>query len=96
MFIEFVSWVRHVIPWLAILRSPIGKTIAFFSEWERRLGKYVTDGTVLMDTNLVENSIKPIILGHTSIYLRALMKVVKIQRFIYALSAPTNYMMEIR
>lgn len=66
IFDELKTWVREEIPKLTTLRSPIGKALAYFSEREKQLSMYLTDGMLLMDTNLIENSIRPIALGRNN------------------------------
>lgn len=66
VFEELKAWVRSEIPKLTTLRCPIGKALAYFSEREKQLGIYLTDGMLLMDTNLIENSIRPIALGRNN------------------------------
>jgi transposase len=66
VFEELKTWVREEIPKLTTLRSPIGKALAYFSEREKQLSIYLTDGMLLMDTNLIENSIRPIALGRNN------------------------------
>lgn len=66
IFDELKTWVREQIPKLTTLRSPIGKALAYFSEREKQLSMYLTDGMLLMDTNLIENSIRPIALGRNN------------------------------
>ena len=66
VFEELKTWVREKIPRVTTLRSPIGKALAYFSEREKQLGVYLTDGMLLMATNLIENSIRPIVLGRNN------------------------------
>lgn len=66
IFEELVAWVREEIPKLTTLRSPIGKAMAYFSEREKQLSVFLGDGMLLMDTNLIENSIRPIALGRNN------------------------------
>jgi transposase len=40
--------------------------MAYFSEREKQLGMYLHDGMLLMDTNLIENTIRPIALGRNN------------------------------
>jgi len=63
---ELAEWVREQIPKLTTLRSPIGKAMAYFSEREKQLGMFLHDGMLLMDTNLIENAIRPIALGRNN------------------------------
>jgi transposase len=64
IFEELATWVKEQIPKLTTLRSPIGKAMAYFSEREKQLGVFLQDGMLLMDTNLIENTIRPIALGY--------------------------------
>lgn len=66
IFDELTGWVKEQIPKLTTLRSPIGKALAYFSEREKQLGMYLYDGMLLMDTNLIENAIRPIALGRNN------------------------------
>lgn len=66
IFDELATWVKEQIPKLTTLRSPIGKAMAYFSEREMQLGVFLQDGMLLMDTNLIENSIRPIALGRNN------------------------------
>jgi transposase len=66
IFEELKAWVREEIPKLTTLRSPIGKAMVYFSEREKQLSVYLHDGMLLMDTNLIENSIRPIALGRNN------------------------------
>ncbi|MET3884670.1 hypothetical protein ABIE54_003559 [Chitinophagaceae bacterium OAS944] len=66
IFDELAGWVKEQIPRLTTLRSPIGKALAYFSEREKQLGMFLHDGMLLMDTNLIENAIRPIALGRNN------------------------------
>jgi uncharacterized membrane protein required for colicin V production len=66
VFSELANWVQEQIPRLTILRSPIGKALAYFSERQQQLGMFLHDGMLLMDTNLIENAIRPIALGRNN------------------------------
>jgi transposase len=66
VFEELTAWVREEIPRLTTLRSPIGKALAYFSEREKQLSVFLHDGMLLMDTNLIENTIRPIALGRNN------------------------------
>ena len=66
IFEELKSWVKDQIPKLSTLRSPIGKALGYFSERENELGVFLHDGMLLMDTNLIENTIRPIALGRNN------------------------------
>lgn len=66
VFNELAVWVKEQIPKVPTLRSPIGKALAYFSEREKQLGMFLHDGMLLMDTNLIENAIRPIVLGRNN------------------------------
>lgn len=66
VFRELADWIQEEIPRLTTLRSPIGKAMAYFSEREMQLGMFLHDGMLLMDTNLIENAIRPIALGRNN------------------------------
>jgi transposase/uncharacterized membrane protein required for colicin V production len=66
IFEELTTWVKDQIPKITTLRSPIGKALAYFSEREKQLGMFLHDGMLLMDTNLIENTIRPIALGRNN------------------------------
>ena len=66
IFEELATWSKEQIPKLTTLRSPIGKALAYFSERERQLSVFLEDGMLLMDTNLIENTIRPIALGRNN------------------------------
>ena len=44
-------------------KSPIGKAIGYFLNNSRRLVRYTMDGRYLPDTNLIENSVRPVAVG---------------------------------
>lgn len=44
-------------------KSPIGKAICYFLNNSRRLVRYTMDGRYLPDTNLIENSVRPVAVG---------------------------------
>ena len=44
-------------------KSPIGKAICYFLNNSRRLVRYTMDGRYLPDTNLIENSMRPVAVG---------------------------------
>jgi transposase len=66
IFNELAAWVKEEIPRLTTLRSPIGKALTYFCEREKQLGMFLHDGMLLMDTNLIENAIRPIALGRNN------------------------------
>ncbi len=66
IFEELKTYIKDQITKITTLRSPIGKAMAYFSEREKQLGMFLTDGMLLMDTNLTENSIRPIALGRNN------------------------------
>jgi len=66
VFEELAAWIKAQLTKVTTLRSPIGKALAYFSEREKQQGVYLTDGMLLMDTNLIENTIRPIALGRNN------------------------------
>ena len=44
-------------------KSPIGKAIGYFLNNSRQLVRYTMDGRYLPDTNLIENSVRPVAVG---------------------------------
>ncbi|MDI6743707.1 MAG: IS66 family transposase, partial [Smithella sp.] len=66
---EAVPVLKEIKAWLdseiliVLPRSAIGKAIAYMYKRWPRLEKYVTDGRLEIDNNLVENAIRPIALG---------------------------------
>ena len=66
VFRALADWMQEDIPKLKTVRSPIGKAPTYFSERDKQLGIYLTDGMLLMHTNLIENSIRPITLGRNN------------------------------
>jgi len=66
IFEELATWVKVEITRVTSLKSPIGKALVYFSEREKQLGMYLYDGMLLMDTNLIENAIRPIVLGRNN------------------------------
>lgn len=66
IFEELKAWIKEEILKLLTLRSPIGKAMAYFSEREKQLSMFLHDGMLLMDTNLIENTIRPIALGRNN------------------------------
>jgi transposase len=60
----FQSWIKENALDPAILpKSPIGKAINYTAKRLPYLAKYLTDGKLEIDNNLVENAIRPIALG---------------------------------
>jgi len=66
VFDELARWVKEEIPKVTTLRSPIGKALAYFAEREKELSVFLNDGMVEIDTNLIENTIRPIALGRNN------------------------------
>jgi Transposase and inactivated derivatives len=59
---KFYAWLRHHQPSL-LPRSPLGKAFAYtLSNWAA-LMHFTTDGTVSLDSNLVERTIRPVAVG---------------------------------
>ena len=44
-------------------KSPIGKAINYFLTYSRQLARYTIDGRYRPDSNLIENSVRPVALG---------------------------------
>jgi transposase len=87
IFDELAAWVREEIPKLTTLRSPIGKAMAYFSEQEKQLGMFLHDGMLLMDTNLIENTIRTIALGRNNYLFAGSHKAAQNTAIIYSLFA---------
>ena len=66
IFEDLAAWIKAQLPKVTTLRSPIGKALVYFSEREKELGLFLGDGMLLMDTNLIENTIRPIALGRNN------------------------------
>jgi transposase len=63
VFEELATWVRDQLPKILTERSPIGKALVYFSQREKELGMFLHDGMLEIDTNIIENTIRPIALG---------------------------------
>lgn len=63
IFEELAAWVKEQLTKILTVRSPIGKALVYFSQREKELGMFLHDGMLLMDTNIIENTIRPIALG---------------------------------
>lgn len=87
IFDEFAAWVKAEIPKVTSLRSPIGKALVYFSEREKQLGMYLHDGMLLMDTNLIENAIRPIVLGRNNFLFAGSHEAAQNAAIIYSLFA---------
>ncbi len=59
---EIKSWL-DVTPPAVLPKSAIGKAIGYMLGQWSKLEKYVTDGRLEIDNNLVENAIRPVALG---------------------------------
>jgi transposase len=66
VFNELAAWVKQEITKVTTLRSPIGKALNYFAEREKELSVFLSDGMVEIDTNLIENTIRPIALGRNN------------------------------
>ena len=62
ILMAFETWLREEAP-KVMPKSPIGKAIRFALEHYDRLCRYVIDGRYRIDSNLVENSQRPVALG---------------------------------
>lgn len=87
IFDELAVWVSAEIPKVTSLRSPIGKALVYFSEREKQLGMYLHDGMLLMDTNLIENAIRPIVLGRNNFLFAGSHQAAQNTAIIYSLFA---------
>lgn len=58
----FESWCLKEYP-KVLPKSPIGKAFGYVQKYIKGLAHYVMDGKYHMDTNLVENSVRPVALG---------------------------------
>ena len=63
IFEELVTWVKEQLTKILTTRSPIGKALMYFSQREKELGLFLHDGMLEIDTNIIENTIRPIALG---------------------------------
>jgi len=66
IFEELAAWIKEQLTKVTTLRSPIGKALCYFSEREKQLGMFLNDGMLLMDTNIIENTIRPMALGRNN------------------------------
>ena len=58
----FESWCLKESP-KVLPKSPIGKAFGYVKSYIKGLARYVIDGRYYMDTNLIENSVRPVALG---------------------------------
>ena len=82
-----VVYVKEEIPKLTTLQSPIGKVMAYFSEREKQLGMFLHDGMLLMETNLIDNTIRPISLGRNNYLFAGSHDAAQIAAILYSLFA---------
>lgn len=66
IFEELARWIREETPKLPPLKTPIRKAFNYFSEREKQLGMFLHDGMLEIDTNIIENKIRPIALGRNN------------------------------
>jgi len=66
IFEELALWVKDQVKTVLTLRSPIGKALAYFSEREKELSMFLHDGMLEIDTNIIENTIRPIAVGRNN------------------------------
>lgn len=59
---EFFAWAKKEYP-NALPKSPFGKALYYLLQREQKLTRYLNDGKLQIDNNLVENSIRPLALG---------------------------------
>jgi hypothetical protein len=55
--------VKEQLKKILTVKSPIGKALVYFAQREKELGMFLHDGMLFMDTNIIENTIRPIALG---------------------------------
>ena len=63
IFEELAAWLKEQLTKILTARSPIGKALSYLAQREKELGLYWHDGMVEIDTNIIENTIRPIALG---------------------------------
>jgi transposase len=56
------KWMETELPKL-LPQSPIGKAMGYMLRRKKRMSHYLTDGNLLIDTNPIENAIRPIAVG---------------------------------
>ncbi len=56
------KWMEEESP-KTLPKSPIGKAMGYMLKRKQRMMHYLTDGNLMIDTNLVENAIRPIAVG---------------------------------
>jgi transposase len=66
IFEELAAFVKEQLTKIITARSPTGKALVYFAEREKELGMYLQDGMLEIDTNIIENSIRPIALGRNN------------------------------
>jgi hypothetical protein len=93
IFKELAIWVRTEIHRITSLRTPIGKALVYFSEREKQLGMYLHDDMLLMNTNLIENAILPIVLGRNNYLSLVHTRLLKMQPSFTHCSPHANNMM---
>jgi transposase len=63
VFEELAAWVKEQLTKILTDRSPLGKALKYFAQREKELSKFLHDGMLEIDTNIIENAIRPIALG---------------------------------
>lgn len=66
IFEELAAWIKEQLTKVLTLKCPIGKALTYFSSREKELGQFLNDGMLQMDTNIIENTIRPIALGRNN------------------------------
>ena len=59
------DWLRHHRP-RASAESPLGEALAYIAKYRDGLGRFLTDCRVEIDSNTVERTIRPIVIGRKS------------------------------
>jgi hypothetical protein len=63
VFNELSIWVKEQISNPAILQSPIGNALTYFSKREEQLGLFMQNGKLFIDTDPIENILRRLALG---------------------------------
>ena len=61
------EWMETEAPKL-LPQSPIGKAMGYMLSRKKRMSHYLTDGNLLIDTNPIENAIRPIAIGRKNYF----------------------------
>jgi hypothetical protein len=92
VFKELAAWVKQEITKVTTLRSPIDKALSYFTEREKELSESLSDGMIEIDTNLIENTIRPIALGRNNYLFAGSHEAHRMQRSFTRSLQPVNCM----